>query len=107
MNLPLFLFFTPFCSKCIIYILSYVKISYFCYLFFRQKLEEISKKSDAHAIEMLSKQNLEYEQQIQTLTEQINRLKSSSNNYFEEKDRLANEMLLKRKTQVRLYFFFF
>ena len=56
---------------------------------------------------MLSKQNLEYEQQIQILTEQINRLKSNSNNYFEEKDRLANEMLLKRKTQVRLYFFFF
>lgn len=50
---------------------------------------------------MLSKQNLEYEQQIQLLKARISHLQSSSNIYFEDKDRLLNEMLSRRNVEVR------
>lgn len=75
---------------------------YSCYfLFSREKLKEILKNTDAHTIEMLSKQNFEYEQQIQQLKERISHLQSSSNVYFEDKDRLLSEMLSRRKVEVR------
>lgn len=54
---------------------------------------------------MLSKQNLEHEQEIQLLKERISHLQSGSNVYFEEKDRLLSEMFSRRKVEVRSLYY--